>query len=53
MSFEEAWASRVPFEVATRTVHFIGRDALLRNKRASGRAKDLADVERLEGGPAS
>jgi hypothetical protein len=25
----------------------VGRDALLKNKRASGRAKDLADVESL------
>ena len=26
---------------------FIGRDAFLRNKRAAGRTKDLADVEAL------
>jgi len=31
-------------------VHYIGRDALLKNKRATGRTKDLADVEALEGG---
>ncbi len=29
-------------------VRIIGRAALLKNKRASGRAKDLADVEELE-----
>ena len=29
-------------------VRIIGRTALLKNKRASGRAKDLADVEELE-----
>jgi hypothetical protein len=29
------------------TVSFIGRDALRRNKRAAGRAKDLADLESL------
>jgi hypothetical protein len=52
ISFDEAWASRVPFDVAARTVYFIGREALIQNKRASGRAKDLADVERLEGGGA-
>jgi len=28
-------------------VFFIGRDALLANKQAAGRAKDLADVEAL------
>jgi hypothetical protein len=29
-------------------VSFLGLDALLRNKRASGRARDLLDVEELE-----
>jgi len=28
---------------------FIGRDDLLKNKRATGRPKDLLDVERLTG----
>jgi hypothetical protein len=28
-------------------VDFIGRDAFLRNKRATGRAKDLGDIEGL------
>ena len=31
------------------TVYQIGRDALLANKRALGRPRDLADVEMLEG----
>jgi hypothetical protein len=30
-------------------VPVIGREALLKNKRASGRPKDLADVAWLEG----
>ncbi len=30
-------------------VFFIGREAMIKNKRASGRMKDLADVEALEG----
>lgn len=47
LDFDEAWASRVPAELTGRTIHFIGKDALLRNKRAAGRAKDLADLERL------
>jgi hypothetical protein len=29
-------------------VRLIGLQALLKNKRASGRAKDLADIEELE-----
>jgi hypothetical protein len=48
LSFEEAWESRVIREVAGLQIPFLGRDALLRNKRASGRTKDLADVELLE-----
>lgn len=50
VSFEEAWPSRVLEEVGDLQVPFLGREALLRNKKASGRAKDLADVESLEGG---
>ena len=30
-----------------RTIPFIGREALLKNKGATGRLKDLADAERL------
>jgi hypothetical protein len=30
-------------------VFFIGREALIANKRAVGRVRDLADVEALEG----
>jgi hypothetical protein len=49
VAFDEAWASRVEAELEGATVPFLGRDALITNKRASGRMKDLADVERLEG----
>ncbi len=47
MSFDEAWGSRVPAEVSGATVFFLGKEALVRNKRAAGRTKDLADLERL------
>ncbi|HVV52491.1 MAG TPA: hypothetical protein VHO06_22685 [Polyangia bacterium] len=47
VTFDEAWASRVSGEVEGRTVGFIGREALLKNKEATGRAKDLADAARL------
>jgi hypothetical protein len=47
VSFEEAWASREPAEIDGRPVHIIGREAFLKNKQASGRPKDLADVARL------
>jgi hypothetical protein len=45
--FAEAWEGRVAHEVAGLIVPFLGRTALVRNKRASGRAKDLADLEAL------
>jgi hypothetical protein len=47
VSFDEAWASRIETEVEGRIVPFIGRDALLKNKQATGRPKDLADIARL------
>jgi hypothetical protein len=47
--FESAWQQRVAHEVRGRSIPFIGRDALLQNKLAAGRKKDLADAELLEG----
>ncbi len=46
-----AWSSRVAGTYGGVLVPFIGREALLANKRASGRMKDLADVEALERPP--
>ena len=45
--FDEAWPSRISRRVGTLDVPFIGRGELVRNKRAAGRAKDLADLEAL------
>ena len=47
VTFDDVWASRAPAEVDGRTVAFIGRAALLKNKEATGRPKDIADVARL------
>ena len=47
VSFDEAWASSVTADVDGHTVRIIGRDAFIKNKLASGRPKDLADVARL------
>jgi hypothetical protein len=49
VEFDEAWESRVPAGVEGRTVHFIGREAYLKNKDAAGRPKDIADAARLRG----
>lgn len=53
VGFEEAWPDRVAHDVEGLAVPFIGRAALVQNKRATGRAKDLADLEALgeNGGP--
>jgi len=45
--FAAAWASRSVHEVRGHGVPFIGRAALIVNKRATGRRKDLADLEAL------
>lgn len=47
LSFEEAWEGRVAGTLDGLPVWFLGKSALLRNKRASGRARDLADLEAL------
>jgi hypothetical protein len=52
VDFEEAWPGSVVHDVGPLRVPFIGRDELVRNKRAAGRAKDRADLEAL-GEPSS
>ena len=47
VEFEQVWTTRVLAHIDGIPVPVIGRDALLQNKRAAGRAKDLADVESL------
>jgi hypothetical protein len=47
VTFDEAWASRVHGKLGSHSVPFIGCDALLQNKAASGRDKDNADVAKL------
>lgn len=49
VSFDDAWRDHDLVEIDGRSVPVIGLAALLRNKRASGRHNDLADVEALEG----
>ena len=47
LAFAEAWPTRVAAAFGPLTVDVIGRDAFIRNKRATGRAKDLGDIESL------
>lgn len=48
VTFEQAWADSVSVEVGGVGFRVPSRIALLANKRASGRPKDLEDVRRLE-----
>ncbi len=48
VEFEDAWSSRDVACMDGIEFAVIGRVALVRNKRASGRPQDLADVARLE-----
>jgi len=48
LEFEQAWSDRVEGRFGELTCPYIGREALIRNKRALGRPRDLADLELLE-----
>ncbi|MCL2778104.1 MAG: hypothetical protein FWD73_08880 [Polyangiaceae bacterium] len=48
VSFDEACGSRMIVEVEGMQLPVLGRQALLRNKRATGRAKDSVDADMLE-----
>ena len=47
VTFDEAWPSRVIQEEGGIEIPFLGRADLIRNKQASGRAKDASDLDAL------
>lgn len=47
IAFDEAWPSRFEYRLGELTIPFIGLDALKANKRASGRPRDIDDLENL------
>jgi hypothetical protein len=47
VSWDEAWAGRQTGRCGSNDLPFLGRREFVRNKRASGRLKDLADIEAL------
>jgi hypothetical protein len=49
VSFDEVWTGAVEGQYGDGTARFIGLAELIRNKRASGRPQDLADLSWLEG----
>jgi hypothetical protein len=48
VTFDEAWRGRVEASYGGLRFPLLGRDALIKNKRAVGRPKDLLDLELLE-----
>jgi len=48
LAFVDAWSGRIRRPFGDVEVDFIGRDAFLRNKRATGRPKDLGDIEGMD-----
>jgi hypothetical protein len=50
VAFEDAWIAKVAASFEGEPVPVLSEADLIRNKRASGRLQDLADVERLESG---
>lgn len=49
--FDVAWGARVIHRIDALDVPFLGREDLVRNKRATGRYKDLGDIEALGADP--
>ena len=47
VEFQDAWATRVQGELAGLSVPIISRELLKKNKAASGRSQDIADLEHL------
>lgn len=47
LTFAEAWPGRTQAAFGPLAVDVIGREAFIRNKQATGRARDLGDLEAL------
>ena len=48
LQFAEAWQDHALFPFGPFTIPFLSKQALIKNKRATGRPKDLADLDVLE-----
>jgi hypothetical protein len=50
VTFDDAWKARAEGFLGDVPTHYIGRAEFIVNKHATGRMKDLADIEALEAG---
>lgn len=48
LDFAECWDRRIDTDLGGTAAHIISAEDLIKNKKASGRFQDLADVEKLE-----
>ena len=48
VQFDDAWPRRVALDLEGAAVSVIGRADFIKNKRATGRPKDLADIDGLD-----
>lgn len=48
VNFADCFNSRVSVEIDGITVHFIDLENLVKNKRATGRPQDIADLQKLQ-----
>lgn len=48
VSFKEAWNNRTMGKYGNISANFISKSDLIKNKKATGRAQDIADIEKLK-----
>jgi hypothetical protein len=48
VTFEQAWRDRIRRPIGEVDVDFLDRASFVRNKRATGRLKDVSDVEGMD-----
>ena len=48
VSFDEVWNNKKPDKYGDIDIYYIGFEQLIKNKKASGRPKDLVDINELQ-----
>lgn len=51
LTWEEAWATRLTGRIGAQPAYFLSKEALIKNKRAIGRRKDIQDLKALGAHP--
>lgn len=48
VSYDNAWKNRIQSKYGDQTIHVICKEDLIKNKKATGRERDLLDVKEIE-----